>query len=158
MEGHWGFNKLEKYNEEYFLESDTELDSLCPFTKPKWCECPHYTIGNPVKSWWNTVPQIYINESTQSFELPDEISIKSGTKWIYYYSGIETAREIIRDKVMLVTNYIPIVIKNFMADGKQNKFLQLLLPEVDKIGRVIILETGGVRVPVESFVQRVYII
>lgn len=158
MEGHWGFNKLEKYNEEYFLESDTELDSLCPFTKPKWCECPHYTTGNPVKSWWNTVPQIYINESTQSFELPDEISIKSGTKWVYYYSGIETAREIIRDKVMLVTNYIPIVIKNFMADGKQNKFLQLLLPEVDKIGRVIILETGGIRVPVESFVQRVYII
>lgn len=154
MEGHWGFNKLEKYNEEYFLESDTELDSLCPFTKPKWCECPHYTNGNPVKSWWNTVPQIYINESTQSFELPDEISIKSGTKWVYYYSGIETAREIIRDKVMLVTNYIPIVIKNFMADGKQNKFLQLLLPEVDKIGRVIILETGGVRVPVEGFVHR----
>lgn len=154
MEGHWGFNKLEKYNEEYFLESDTELDSLCPFTKPKWCECPHYTTGKPEWNWWNE-PAIYLNESKQGFELPDGVSVKFGTKWVYYYSGIETAREIIRDKVMLVTNYIPIVVKNFRADGKQNKFLQLLLPEINKIGRSIVLETGGVRVPVEGFVHRV---
>lgn len=154
MEGHWGFNKLEKYNEEYFLESDTELDSLCPFTKPKWCECPHYTNGNPVKGFWNDEPAIYLNESVSEFELPKSISIKSGTKLVYYYSGIETAREIIKDKVMMATNYIPIIVKNFNVDGKQNRFLQLLLPEVEKIGRSIILETGGVRVPVESFVHR----
>ena len=47
LEGHWGFNKVEKYNEEYFLEDGRELDPLCPFSKPTWCKCPHYTVGEP---------------------------------------------------------------------------------------------------------------
>ena len=125
MEGHWGFNKLEKYNEEYFLESDTELDSLCPFTKPKWCECPHYTNGNPIRGFWNDEPAIYLNESVSEFELPKSISIKSGTKLVYYYSGIETAREIIKDKVMMATNYIPIIVKIGRASCRERVFMMV---------------------------------
>ena len=149
LEGHWGFNQIPKYNEEYFLESGREVDSLCPFSLPTWCECPHYTDGNPVK----ILPEkgIYINESGNQFKIPSNIHSKCN---IYYYSGITTASEIIKNKEMLITNYIPLIVRNFYVDGKQNRFLDLLLPEVDKIGRSIVLETNGIRVPVPGFVKR----
>lgn len=149
LEGHWGFNKVEKYNEEYFIEDGRELDSLCPFSKPTWCKCPHYTIGEPVKLFEK--PGIYLNESKHEILLPNCISNHGS---VYYYQGISTAREIIKNKEMLITNYIPLIIRGFKVDGKQNKFLELLLPEVDRIGRSIILETGGVKVPVPGFVTR----
>lgn len=149
LEGHWGFNLIPKYNEEYFIEDGRELDSLCPFSKPTWCKCPHYTDGEPIK----LLPKsgIYINESRFEFEIPKQIQHNCR---VYYYSGIMTAREIIKNKEMLITNYIPLIIRGFNVDGKQNKFLELLLPEVDRIGRSIVLETGGVRVPVAGYVQR----
>lgn len=151
MQGHWGFNKLTEYNEEYFLESGRNLDSLCPFEKPK-IECPHITKGSPKRYIWNVKPAFYLNESYVHFAFPEEISIKDSSKTVYWYSGIETARKIIKDKAALVTNYIPILVKNFRIDGKQNKFLELLLPEIMKIGRSIILDTAGVKIPVEDFV------
>lgn len=152
LKGNWGFNKIERYNEEYFLESDSKLDSLCPFSKPDWCDCPHITTGEPQKMFWTINPSIYINESTESLPMPDNVIIKDR---VYYYSGVETAREIIKNKEMLKTNYIPLIVKNFNVDGKQNRFLDLLLPEVQKIGRSIILETDGVRIPVPYFVRRI---
>lgn len=152
LKSHWGFNRVEKYNEEYFLESDRETDSLCPFSLPDWCDCPHITHGEPRKMFWTINPAIYLNESTESFPMPSNVIIKSS---VYYYRGVETAREIIKNKEMLKTNYVPLVIMNFNVDGKQNRFLDLLLPEVQKIGRSIILETGGIRVPVPYFVRRI---
>ena len=149
LEGHWGFNKLEKYNEEYFIEDGRELDPLCPFSKPTWCKCPHYTVGEPVRLFEK--PGIYLNESEYNLVLPKCISIYDSP---YYYHGISTAREIIKNKEMLVTNYIPLIVRNFCVDGKQNKFLELLLPEIDRIGRSIVLETGGVKTPVPWFVTR----
>lgn len=156
LQGHWGFNKLEKYNEEYFLESDRELDDLCPFSKPEWCECPHLTKGNPIKDFWNDEnAQIYINESYIRFTLPKEIEINFNSFQVYYYSGIETVREIIKNKEMLKTNYVPLIVRNFHVDGKQNRFLELLLPQLQKIGRSVILETRGVKIPVPWFVRRI---
>lgn len=150
LEGHWGFNTIPKYNEEYFIEDGRELDSLCPFSKPTWCKCPHCTDGEPIK----LLPKsgIYINESSVEFKIPNQIQHNCR---VYYYSGVMTAREIIKNKEMLITNYIPLIIRGFNVDGKQNRFLDLLLPEVDRIGRSIILETGGIRVPVPGFVTRI---
>lgn len=149
LECHWGFNTIPKYNEEYFIEEGRELDSLCPFSKPTWCKCPHYTEGEPIKLIKE--PGIYINESSVEFKIPNQIQHNCR---VYYYSGVMTAREIIKNKEMLITNYIPLIIRGFNVDGKQNKFLELLLPEVDRIGRSIVLETGGVRVPVAGYVTR----
>ena len=156
LKGNWGFNRIPKYNEEYFIEDGRELDSLCPFSPPDWCECPHYTDGDIVHDFWNREnATIFLNENEDEFKLPDNIRLNPKLFRIYFYSGISTARDIIRNKEFLITNYVPIIVKNFQIDGKQNRFLDLILPEIYKIGRSVILETGGVRVPVPSFVERI---
>lgn len=156
MLGNWGFNRIPKYNEEYFIEDGRSLDPLCPFSKPEWCECPHYTNGDIVRDFWNDKePHIYLNESRFRFEIPKSISLNLKSFVIYKYMGIKTFTDIMKNKEFLKTNYLPLIIEDFYVDGKQNRFINLCLPELNKIGRSVILETNGVRIPVPKEVIRI---
>lgn len=148
--GHWGWNYVPNYNEEYFLEIGQEMDSLCPYEFPK-SHCPHRTKGNPKHYWWEK-KNIYLNESGDKFRIPDEIQMIGG---VYNYSGIGTLREIVKNKDLMLTNYLPIIIYNLKVDSKYMLFLQLLNVEVEKGIRSVILDTNGMKIPVESFVERI---
>lgn len=137
MQGHWGFNSIG--NETYFLEQGLAKDEWCPFTNPKFVDCPHRTIGEAIQTIYNLEPSIYALDG--EYKLPENIKLNVPNSNKFYYIGMETLKYI--KPLMTQTNYYPIVITGFKIDSKSFAFLDKLVNEVNKIGRSIVLENSS---------------